>query len=233
MREKSRAGRKGQFTTEYLIIVSIALLIIGFFLIYVFVYYSSYYNASVASKVSTTATSLVKEANYVTNEGLGSKISFSLTVPQLTLLGSFFCGNFVKVSSGTYSYIQNAKLNIVGILPMTPGNYIMYAMYNNSDRVQIGFEADITYINYSYSISGNTLNYNIEFFGSKHTPTALTAYNISVFTYGGQYINSTRSVTNADGVASSSIHLNQVPATLLVYIFALGTNVVAPSCLQT
>ncbi len=224
--------KRGQFMLEYIIIISIALSIIAFFLVYIFVYYSSYYNTSVSSKASIMATTLTSEANYVVDEGLGSKVSFLLNVPQLTVLGSFFCGNYVKISSGMSSYVQSAKSNLVGVLPTTPGNYVMYTTYNNTGRVQIGFQANITYINYSYLLNGNTLNYNLEFFGEDYTPTASTSYNVSVFTYGGQYINSTvGSATN--GKAASSLYLSQVPSVLLIDVFVLGTNIVAPSCFQT
>ncbi len=223
---------KGQFTTEYMIVIAIALATIAFFLIYVFIYYSNYYGSSTSSKVSSVATTLTNEANYVTNEGIGSKTSFSLSVPDLTLLGSFFCGNYIKASYGAYSSIQYSKSKLEGVLPTTGGTYIVYAKYSGNDIVQIGLQADISYINYSYSINGNLLNYYLEFYGKNGLPTGSTAYNISVFSYTGQYINSTVS-SSTNGEAASSIYLGQVPSTLLIYIFALGTNVVAPSCFQT
>ena len=73
--------RKAQFTTEYLIIIGIAFGLIAIFLVYAFVYYSSYNNGAGYQQVQNAAVSITQQARYVGSAGIGSKSIFTQYFP--------------------------------------------------------------------------------------------------------------------------------------------------------
>ncbi len=233
-------NKKAQFATEYLVITGIALSIIAVFIAYVLVYYSSYTTESNNDQLSTITSSIVQQANYVFSEGIGSKTSFTIDFPTIQTLNSFFCGDYIKITSPQYSSIGRAEVKLEGVLPATSGNYVMYARYNQTGIVEIGFDSPVTYINYSYSYSGSYLCYNLTIFNNKYIAFP-AAYNITMFTSAGAYINSTIGAsgvypTSNCGAATGELYLhNTIPPEAIIDVFSTqtGGNVVAPSCFYT
>ncbi|MCL4401013.1 MAG: hypothetical protein M1348_00735 [Candidatus Parvarchaeota archaeon] len=222
--------RKGQFTTEYLIVIGIALSVISIFMIYVFFYYAGYSSTVNSNLAASAAASLVENANYVASIGLGSKITFPVNFPSVSFPESYFCGNYIKLVSGQYSSIQKSRLNLQGVLPITPGVYMVYVRYNSSGTVQMGLEGVVSYINASYSLNVNTLSYSLRFYNSSYKLDGATPFNISVFSSSGNIINSTSGTTSA-GSVSGSLLLNGIYSSLIIDVLAKTGNVIAASCL--
>lgn len=221
--------RNGQFTTEYMIILGIALSTISVFLIYVFFYYTSYSNTISSNQALTATQLLAQNANYVASLGLGSKITFPVNFPEITIPNSYFCGSYVEIVAGQYSSIQKSNLNLLGVMPMTMGNYITYERYNNSGAVQVGVQGPISYINTSYSFNVNSLTYSLVFYNSSYKVAVNTAFNISVFSSGGAILNTT-STTAISGAYSGSLFIENPSPTMVIDVFAPTGDVVAASC---
>jgi hypothetical protein len=231
----------GQFTTEYLVIIGIALTIIVAFLVYVFIFYGSYYSSSVSNQVTTVANAIVQGANYVSSEGVGSKTSLTIDFPLLeniSGISSYFCGSYVKISSSTYSSIAQANVDLEGLLPSSAGNYVVYATYASPNLVQIGLNAPITYINSTYTINVNSLTYNLSFFNASYLPAASTKFNLSIFSPSGSLIKSVTGTANAKGFFYNSVTLTTVLPEFIMAVFPSTSSgksiaVVAPSCFAT
>ncbi len=226
-------NKKAQFITEYIIVIGIALSIIAVFLVYVLVYYSGYSNSSNSNQISTITNSIVQEANYVFSEGVGSKTSFTLGFPDLQVINSFFCGDYIKVTSSQYSSVSRADEELEGLLPLKQGTYVMYARYNQTGIVQIGLDSGVSYINYTYSYdsSKDLLFYNLTFFDSQYLISSgvagIVPYNITVFSVNGVYLNSSTSLS-VDDFAYGELTLKPTPSEAIIDIFVNGA--VAPSC---
>ncbi len=234
--------RRGQFTTEYLVVIAIALSVIVAFLVYVFIFYSGYASSSNSDQVATAVNSVVQEANYVSSEGLGSKTSFPLTFPSIQALNSYFCGTYIKISSSSYSSIERANTRISGVLPLTPGTYVMYAKYAGAGTVQIGVRGSISYINATYAVNFSSvesgenyahISYNLSFFDSNYLAAGATAFNVSVYTPSGTILKSVTGTSNSNGIAAGSLNVGTVLAEYIIDVFALQANVFAPSCLSS
>ena len=222
-------SKRAQFTTEYMIVVAIALAIVISFLIYAVVFYSSYFNNSAANEVKTAASSLTTEANYVLAEGIGSKISFPVYMPQLLNRSSFFCSNYVKIDSGQYSSISSAKTGMSGLLPLKAGNYIYYAWYNETGNVYLGLDFKISLITYNYSVSGSSLIYSLGFYGQNGLPLPKTNFNITVFNSNGNYVASSVQ-TAINGQYDGSLNIGSANSAYIIDVYPLGYDVFAPSC---
>ncbi|MCL4398971.1 hypothetical protein M1293_00450 [Candidatus Parvarchaeota archaeon] len=221
--------RKAQFTTEYLIIIGIAFGLIAIFLVYAFVYYSSYNNGAGYQQVQNAAVSITQQAQYVGSAGIGSKSIFTQYFPALDKADSFFCGDYVKVSSAGYSYLSKSDFNMQGILPTTAGSYSAYAYYTSNGSIYVGLQAGLSYVNTTYNISGSYLGYGIDFYNQIGLLAKSTSFNISVFSVGGSYLNSTIGTTPS-GYASGEIYLPQNLPEYLIKIYPLGYNMFESSC---
>ena len=222
-------SKRSQFTTEYMIVVAVALAIVISFLIYAIIFYSSYFNNSAANEVKTAANSLTAEANYVLAEGIGSKVSFPVYIPQLAKTSSFFCSNYVKIKSGGYSSISSAKTDISGLLPLKAGNYIYYAWYNETGNVYLGLDFKISLVTYNYSISGTSLFYSLGFYGQDGVLLPKTNFNISVFNGDGTYIASAVQAA-VNGLDNGSLNIGSIGSAYIINVYPLGYDVFAPTC---
>ncbi len=221
--------RRAQFTTEYMIVVAIALAIVISFLIYAVIFYSSYFNNSAANEVKTATSSLTTEANYVLAEGIGSKTSFPVYMPQLLNRSSFFCSNYVKIDSRDYSSISSAKTGMSGLLPLKAGNYIYYAWYNETGNVYLGLDFKMSLITYNYSISGSSLVYSLGFYGQNGVLLPKTNFNITVFNSNGNYVASSVQ-TAINGQYDGSLSIGSANSAYIIDVYPLGYDVFAPSC---
>lgn len=222
-------NRKAQFATEYLVVVAIALSVITGFLVYIFLYYSGYLASSSSNQVALVTTTITQQANYVSSQGPGAKMSFPINFPALLGSSSYFCGKYVKATAGTYSSISEANEGLSGVFPTTAGNYVVYALHEGSN-VQIGLKAGIAYINSTYAMNGDFLNYSLEFLNTNYAPVPRTAFNVSVFSTSGSLIASVGGQSNNNGRAGGLIALSNVPVEFVIDVFATSANVFAPSC---
>lgn len=222
--------KRSQFTTEYLIIIAIAIAIIALFLVYVFIYYTNYTNNANAQAVTTIVDAITSHANYVLATGGGSESAFPLVFPALNITGSYFCGSYIRAATGSTSAVAAATANIVGLLPTKPGNYLVYAKYQNGSFVEIGIESALAYINYSYSVSGSKLYYNLSFQNQSGSLVPGVPFNISIYSASYKYINSTIGGGGA-GTVSGSLHLPATYPSYLVYVLSSRYSEIAASCL--
>ncbi len=222
-------SKRAQFITEYLLVIGIALVIIVAFTLYITLYYISYSNASNSNQIYTAADSIIQEANYISSEGVGSKISFPVNFPVLSASSSLFCGSSFKITSDGYSSITEANAEIEGVLPLNAGNSVLYARYNGSNLVQIGVDRPVAFITYNYAISGKYLIYNISFYNLSYYPAKNTGFNISVLYQNGTSINSTVG-SAVSGKVNGEIYVKALPIPVIIDIFVPQYSLVSPSC---
>ncbi len=188
--------KKAQYSTEYVIIIGIAVGIIASFLVYVALFYGSFSTVSAASDITNIASSLAKEANYVTSQGVGSLQAFPITIPLLQPQYSFFCGNTIKLQTTTELGVAQPAENISGMLPLSGGTYDAFVASTNT-QVLVGLKFAVSLIIQSYSISDSVLSYSLYFYNVSDLPMAKpVSFNISIFTTGGVYKTSTTGSTS-------------------------------------
>ena len=223
------AAKRAQFTTEYLIIIGIAFGLIAVFLVYAFVYYSSYNTGSLYQRVQSAAEGLAQQAQYAGSAGIGSRSVFTLYFPSVDENTSFFCGEYAKVSSAGFSYISKSDFQMEGLMPTTAGSYSAYAYYTRGGDVYLGIQAPLSYINTSYTPDGSYLNYSIWFYNQIGLLAKSTSFNLTVFSINGAYVNSTLETT-ASGYIQGQIYLPQSLPQYLINIYPLGYNLFESSC---
>ena len=220
--------RKSQFTTEYLIIVGIGIAIITIFLAYVSLYYISFSSSSSTKTLNSAATSLIKQSSYLSSEGSGSETTFSVAFPAINPSQSYFCGNFLKLTSNSITSIQKSSIELNGLLPTTAGTY-NFRETNVNGLAKIGLNQPVSYINSSYALSGKTLSYSLYFYNSTGGIGGDITFNITVLSLSGKQISS-QTETASNGVYSGSLSLSTTLPEYLVEIFPIGYNVFASSC---
>lgn len=197
-------SNKAQYSTEYVIIIGIGVAIIASFLIYVMLFYGSFSSSSSASQIKNVASSISKEADYVSSQGVGSIQAFPITIPLLQQKDSFLCGDIIKLQTTTELGVAKPAENISGMLPLTGGTYDAFVKSVNG-QVVLGLRFAISYISQSYSVSGTTISYNLEFYNYSFQPvTSPVTFNISVLSTNGVYLGSAVSSTSSSSPSTAS-----------------------------
>ncbi len=221
--------KKGQYSTEYVIIIGIGVGIIASFLVYVTFFYGSFASSSSASQITTAANNLAKEVNYVASQGPGSMQTFPITIPLLQSQYSFFCGNLIKLQTTTELGVSKPAQNVSGMLPLSGGTFDAFAR-NENGSVLIGLDFSVALIKQSYSISSSTLFYILSFYNSSNYLTG-TAFNISIFSTEGVYLTSVTGSTGS-GQVSGSLPFSFNPAKeYVVEVYPSGAGDYSSTCI--
>lgn len=207
---------RAQYTTEYVIVLGIAMTIIASALFYSLYFYTSYFSSSTSNQLSTAATQLVKAADYVSAQGINSKTLIAVTFPTLTVTSSFFCGQLVQIDSGHSSYIDRANVNISGLMPFNSGLYHAYVVYNGS-MADVGINLPLSLVTGTFSYSSGSILYGINFLDRNGNSLPSVNFNISVYSGSGVYLAS------GTGTTSSSTYtgLISVPSGQSVYVIRI------------
>ncbi|MGC8533058.1 MAG: hypothetical protein ACP5MV_00270 [Candidatus Parvarchaeum sp.] len=196
--------KKGQYSAEYVIVIGIGISIIAAFVVYVMLFYGSFALSSSASQITTAANNLANEVNYVASQGPGSMQTFPITVPLLEPQYSFFCGNIIKLQTTTELGVSKPAENVSGMLPLSGGTFDAFVKTVNGSAI-LGLRFAISYISQSYTASGTTISYNLEFYNSSFLPTnSPVTFNISVFSTNGVYLGSSISSTSSSSPSTAS-----------------------------
>ncbi len=230
-----RKSRKSQTYTEYMIVIGIGLAVIAAFMYYLFAYSSAINNNTASNLANNIVNTIVSEANYVSSQGVGSISTFPLQFGSLDLSGSLFCQNSITISESSHSAVGYANVYLEGLLPTTTGVYTAYAktvVFNGSSAVQIGVNAPISFINYSYKTYNNSkMQYIVSFYNYSGSVLTNVQFNLTVLSTSGQQMQSYLFSTGATGTVNGNITLNSFSNAYLIDIVPSGYNIVSPSCI--
>jgi hypothetical protein len=199
------SAKKAQYSTEYVIIIAIGIGLIASFLFYAVFFYGSFASTSSANDITNVASSIAKQANYVSAQGVGSIQTFPITIPLLEPQYSFFCGDIIKLQTttelGTYVAFVKEDYNQTFI-----GLKFAVSLIIQSDTI-------------SASSSSETLNYNLKFYNYSldPIPTPVT-FNLSVFTTDGVYVASLLGSTSSSSPNKISGTLSLPLSNLNLYV---------------
>ena len=221
-------AKRGQYTTEYLIIIGLGIAIIGIFLAYVSLYYMSFSSTAGSKTLDSAASSLISQASYVSSEGSGSETTFSVAFPSINPAQSYFCGSFLKLTSGSLTSIQKSSIALTGLLPTTAGTYDVHET-NTNGLAEVALSQTVSYINSSYKLSGSNLFYVLYFYNDTGGISGDINFNITVLSLSGKYITS-QVETSSNGYYSGEIPLTSTQPEYLIEIFPIGYNVFSSSC---
>ena len=221
-------AKRGQYTTEYLIIIGLGIAIIGIFLAYVSLYYMSFSSTAGSKTLDSAASSLISQASYVSSEGSGSETTFSVAFPSINPAQSYFCGSFLKLTSGSLTSIQKSSIALTGLLPTTAGTYDVHET-NTNGLAEVALSQTVSYINSSYKLSGSDLFYVLYFYNDTGGIGGDINFNITVLSLSGKYITS-QVETSSNGYYSGEIALTSTQPEYLIEIFPIGYNVFSSSC---
>lgn len=218
-----------QASFEYIVMLSIGLGILTAFLVISILYSNSFSQYSSSQQFNSLLNSLISNANTVASQGVGSSISFNI---QSNGVGrnSYFCGKSVFLFSGQNSLFGSSDVNISGLLPISTGNYIAYAKYeeiNGYPEVYIGLNSNIYMVNSSYILSSNTLNYTLEFYNLSNSLVPV-AFNISVYSFSGAYLGG--AMVSSTGESKGSVSLSSSVSNAIVSVFIPAYNLIYNNC---
>ncbi len=225
--------RKGQYSTEYVIVIGIGISIIAAFVVYVMLFYGSFALSSSASQITTTANNLANEVNYVASQGPGSMQTFPVTVSLLQPQYSFFCGDIIKLQTTTELGVSKPAENVSGMLPLSGGTFDAFVKGENGSAI-IGLDFSVAYIQQSYAMSSNTLFYKLRFYNYSGGLKS-SSFNLTVFSAGEQYISSvTGSTSTTDiGYASGTVTLpSSAPNRYIVEIYPNNSGDYSSTCIN-
>jgi hypothetical protein len=127
--ETVRNGRsvpKAQVATEYLIVVSFALMVLIPYVLYLMQVSTSFQQDNSLDVASATVQKLGQTADWVYSQGSPSRLELSLTIPQgvqnITFNGKTMTWK-VKSGSGYSDIYYNSVARLNGSLPTSPGDY--------------------------------------------------------------------------------------------------------------
>ena len=186
--------QKGQYSIEYTIIIGIGISIIAAFLIYVALFYGSFAVGSAASQITTASDNLANEISYIASQGPGSMQDFPITIPLIEPQYSFFCGNIIKLQTTTELGVSKSIENVSGMLPLSGGTFDAFARDENGSAL-IGLDFSVALIQFTYSISSNTLSYSMSLYNYSDGLTN-AKFNLSLFSTDGLYLNSVTGSTS-------------------------------------
>ncbi len=196
--------QKGQYSLEYTIIMGIGIGIIAAFVVYIALFYGSFASSSAGSQITTVSDSLANEISYVASQGPGSMQVFPITLPLIEPRYSFFCGNIIKLQTTTELGVSKSIENVSGMLPLSGGTFDAFARDENGSAL-VGLDFSIALIQFTYSISSNTLSYSMSFYNYSNGLKG-TSFNVSLFSTGGSYLTSVTGSTSS-GQATGTLTL--------------------------
>jgi hypothetical protein len=216
------SAKKAQYSTEYVIIIAIGIGLIASFLFYAVFFYGSFASTSSANDITNVASSIAKQANYVSAQGVGSIQTFPITIPLLEPQYSFFCGDIIKLQTTTELGVASPAGNVSGMLPLTGGTYVAFVK-EDYNQTFVGLKFAVSLIIQSDTISASssseTLNYNLKFYNYSldPIPTPVT-FNLSVFTTDGVYVASLLGSTSSSSPNKISGTLSLPLSNLNLYV---------------
>ncbi len=222
---------KGQYALDYLVIIgmSMSALLIAVYLLYI--NSNDFSIGSNQNQLSYTSSVLLNEINYISSQSLGAQSSSLISFPILYLNRSFFCFNHITLSSSSGSFTYALNQNVSGFLPANSGLYdviIRKELISNQSSIQVGLYAPISFVNFSATISGKTLNYKFGFYNASYALIRnVTNYNLFIYNLSMSLLYSTFQST--DGIVSSSVNLPSNPP-YLVLIEPINNQQVFSTC---
>ena len=223
-------NQKGQYSTEYVIIIGIGISIIAAFLIYVALFYDSFALSSSGSQITTVSNSIANEVSYVASQGPGSVQAFPITIPLIKPHNSFFCGNIIKLQTTTELGVSKPIENVSGMLPLSGGTFNAFARDENGS-VLLGLDFSIALIQFTYSISSDTLSYSMSFYNSSDDLKG-TSFNVSLFSTSGLYLTSVTGSTSS-GQATGTLTLpSTVPSQYVIEVYPSGSGDYYSTCIS-
>ncbi len=220
--------RRAQYTTEYVIILGIAMAVIAAALVYALFFYTSYSSSSSSNQISTAAAQIVQAANYVSAQGADSKTVIAVTFPLLSVQSSFFCGDIVELGSRASSYIDQANVNMSGLMPFIPGLYHAYLTFNGT-ITEMGLNFPLSSMDSSFSYSSGSIDYSLEFFDENGDLLPDVTFNITVYSESGAYIAS-QTETSSNGQYSGSVPVSTDLPLYIIRVFPRTYQVFYSAC---
>ena len=207
--------------------LAIGLGILTAFLVLSILYSVSFNGYSSSEQLSLEANALIYNSNLASTQSLGSSLSFTLPAVKLNP-DSYFCGKNLFLSSGAQSFSEKSKVNITGLLPLNPGTYTAYAIYeevNGSPEINIGLNAAVYMVNSSYNLSSSTLYYKLKFYKNPNSLTS-AVFNLSAFSMSGAYLGSKviNSYGNTTGNLTLSSPVNEAIVSIYIPLYGLIYN---------
>lgn len=221
----------GQFALDYLIIVGVAMisLLLALYLLYTYSY--SFSVGSNENQLSSLSSAILSNANEVASESDGAQSSFLISFPQLNPYSSFFCFNQFTFSSSSGSFTYSLNSNISGFMPTTAGLdrvLIRKEIIGNQSYIQFGLFRAIAFVNFTASLSSNTINYKFGFYNSSYgLVTSSVPFNIEIFSKNGTSLYN--SSGSANGIVTGSITLSSQP--YRIFIIPLGQQEIFSTCI--
>ncbi|MGC8682231.1 MAG: hypothetical protein ACP5TF_02980 [Candidatus Acidifodinimicrobium sp.] len=226
--------KRGQIALDYLVIVGLAMALIVLLIGILVTYSGSLSTAFGQDTLSTAATAIVEQVNYVYSLSPGSISTTAIDFPAMDFPMSHFCGKEAILSYQNSFSVEQAYVNISGLLPTTPGlNDVLVRNVdlNGTDTVQIGLYRSISFVGFNYTLSGNILNYAVEFYNSSGgIIKSPQTFELSVYSPSYSLINTTVE-TAPSGTYSGSILLANPQAASVLLISPIGKGVVFSTCI--
>jgi len=229
------AGRKrGQIALDYLVIVGLAMALIVLLIGILVTYSGSLSTAFGQDTLSTAATAIVEQVNYVYSLSPGSMSTTAIDFPTMDFPASHFCGKEAILSYQNSFSVAQADINMSGLLPTTPGLddlLVRSVDVNGTDTIQVGLYRSISFVGFNYTLSGNILNYSVEFYNySGGIIRSPQVFELSVYSPSEALINNTIE-TAPSGAYSGSILLANPQAASFLLISPIGKGVVFSTCI--
>ena len=129
---------KGQASVEYLMIISISLLLVFPFIYYGYQYKDDISYTKQAVVVDKTLNTLKQYSDFVFNQGMGAMTTVFIKIPDNIVsvdLGSNYIAMRLNSKYGYNDFVKVFDYNLTGNLPTQPGSYEV-KIYATSDGVR-------------------------------------------------------------------------------------------------
>ncbi len=218
---------------EYLIIIGLALTILTGFLIMTFYYASGYNSAESGQGVVLAVNTISNAVDSLASAQLGSAYGFSFVSSGFDQLASYFCANYITLSSSGYQAAATVNLPVYGEIPLNPGQYSGRALLTNingEQEVQISFNLLIATINTTYVLNGSALLYNISFLSQSNTLVNNVNFELKVYTLTNTFI-AAQNETAVSGKFSGHVNINHAYPNLKIMVLVPSYGVANTECI--
>ncbi|MEM3192287.1 MAG: hypothetical protein QW292_09395 [Candidatus Parvarchaeota archaeon] len=229
----SNASR-GQIALDYLVIAGLAIgLIVA--VVGILALYSGYLSIGMGQgTLSTISNTITGQVNYVYSLAPGSLSTIPANFPVINPISSHFCGKELILSYRNSFFVSNARANMSGLLPTTPGLddiLVRSIEVNGTEEVQVGLYRPISFVGFNYTLANSVLSYTVNFYNHGGSPINFSQlFEISVYSSNETLINSTIEMSNS-GTYSGSMLLSSSIAPAIVLVEPSGSGTIFSECI--
>lgn len=224
---------RSQASLEYIIVIGVALAILTGLVVYSYYYSTAYSFSRIGQGLTLIANSVRSTVSYLSAQQQGSTFNFAFNSPGLDSTNSYFCGDYVVLSSQGQEAAQIMSLPVVGEIPLGTGNFQgqgVLAEQGGNTIVEMKFNLPIAFINTSYSLSAPYLNYNISFQSFSGALVQDVNFSVLVYTPANTLLASQSALFTSSGSYNGRINISHNYPDLKVIVSVPSMEVASALC---